>query len=115
MGTSVAFPLVMAPLGAFAVSNWLLEQHACIIINVQIFQLAEKYRTFVTPDLTKAAGRRYALQTFQKFTKPIASKLLLIAAAQGLVGSLLAYQQMKTIAMIDAKFLELEVEENSEF
>jgi 2-polyprenyl-3-methyl-5-hydroxy-6-metoxy-1,4-benzoquinol methylase len=60
------------------------------------------------PDISKSTGRKYLLQSMINFTKPIGSKLLIIAAGQGLLASFLALQEMKTVALIDSKFTELE-------
>jgi hypothetical protein len=48
------------------------------------------------------------MQSLVKFTQPIASKLLIIAAAQGLLASFLALQEAKTVVLVDQKFAELE-------
>jgi hypothetical protein len=60
------------------------------------------------PDITKSTGRKYFMQSLIKFTQPITSKLLIIAAAQGLLASFLALQEAKTVALVDQKFAELE-------
>lgn len=62
----------------------------------------------MVPDISKSAGRKYLVHSLINFTKPIGSKLLIIAAGQGLLASFLALQQAKTVALIDMKFAELE-------
>jgi hypothetical protein len=59
----------------------------------------------------KSAGRRYAFQTWLKFTKPISNTLLFLLAFQGLLGIVLANQEMKMVALVDMKFAELEARE----
>lgn len=66
----------------------------------------------MVPDLSNANGRKYFVDSIIKFTKPIGSKLLLIAAAQGLLASFIAYQEMKAVTLIDMKFAELEKRNN---
>ncbi|XP_059472778.1 transmembrane protein 126A [Neocloeon triangulifer] len=93
VATSVCYPMVLAPLAALG--------------------FAARYRTFIVPNLISAQGRKFAAETWIKFTKPIANNLLAIVAAQGLTASFLAYHQIKTVAMVDVKFAEIVGEEET--